>query len=48
MFIEKRKLFNNKNTYYSSMGKKKEKDYKELLSEDEEDELEEELYDEWF
>jgi hypothetical protein len=30
------------------MGKKKEKDYKELLSEDEEDELEEELYDEWF
>ncbi len=30
------------------MEKKKEKDYKELLSEDEEDELEEELYDEWF
>jgi hypothetical protein len=30
------------------MGKKKEKDIKELLSEDEEDELEEELYDEWF
>jgi hypothetical protein len=30
------------------MGKKKEKEIKELLSEDEEDELEEELYDEWF
>ena len=30
------------------MGKKKEKEYKDLLSEDEEDELEEELYDEWF
>lgn len=30
------------------MGKKKENEYKDLLSEDEEDELEEELYDEWF
>ena len=30
------------------MGKKREENYKELLSEDEEDELEEELYDEWF
>jgi|GEM_PF-5301079 len=30
------------------MGKKKEEAYNELLSEDEEDELEEELYDDWF
>jgi hypothetical protein len=30
------------------MRKKREDNYKELLSEDEEDELEEELYDEWF
>lgn len=30
------------------MGKKKEDVYTEFLSEDEEDELEEELYDEWF
>jgi len=30
------------------MGKKKENEIKELLSQDEEDELEEELYDEWF
>lgn len=30
------------------MDKKKEEEYTEFLSEDEEDELEEELYDEWF
>lgn len=30
------------------MKKKKEPEYKEFLSEDEEDELEEELYDDWF
>jgi len=30
------------------MEKKKEETYTEFLSEDEEDELEEELYDEWF
>jgi len=30
------------------MRKKKEEAYSEFLSEDEEDELEEELYDEWF
>jgi len=30
------------------MGEKKEKKYLDFLSEDEEDELEEELYDDWF
>jgi hypothetical protein len=30
------------------MAKKNETEYKEFLSEDEEDELEEELYDDWF
>lgn len=30
------------------MAKKDQSEYKEFLSEDEEDELEEELYDDWF
>jgi len=30
------------------MGKKRKKEYKEFLSEAEEEELEEELYDDWF